>query len=212
MPKDQQMPRQRPVSCSFCRKRKLRCSRELPECANCKSRGVQCDLGDIVKQSSFTVEDSSRSEILERLQRLEQLLAAQQSRTSVLPTQETAAPQLPSTSQPSELDSQIQSLNQDVALLESIYLDDQFPKVMSSCFLSLPGSLTACSMENCRPAESYSGHALSKTLIKRGFGSALPIPLCLPVLNQCGAYGFQCTLRHIYCCKSTSESRHNFHG
>ncbi|KAF5597533.1 zinc finger transcription factor YRR1 [Fusarium pseudocircinatum] len=38
-------PRQRPVSCNFCRVRKLRCSREFP-CSNCTSRGVQCQAQD----------------------------------------------------------------------------------------------------------------------------------------------------------------------
>lgn len=33
--------RSRPVSCLFCRSRKLRCSRQFP-CANCTSRGISC--------------------------------------------------------------------------------------------------------------------------------------------------------------------------
>src|SRR5687767_3072557 len=37
-------PRQRPVSCVFCRTRKLRCNRQYP-CSNCTSRGVICELG-----------------------------------------------------------------------------------------------------------------------------------------------------------------------
>lgn len=37
-------PRQRPVSCTFCRTRKLRCNRQYP-CSNCTSRGVICELG-----------------------------------------------------------------------------------------------------------------------------------------------------------------------
>jgi hypothetical protein len=35
--------RPRPVSCYFCRSRKLRCSRESP-CSNCASRGIDCGL------------------------------------------------------------------------------------------------------------------------------------------------------------------------
>lgn len=44
-------PRQRPVSCIFCRARKLRCSRQFP-CANCTSRGVTCEIekGGVVPQ------------------------------------------------------------------------------------------------------------------------------------------------------------------
>ena len=35
--------RQRPVSCHFCRSRKLRCSRQLP-CSNCSTREISCQL------------------------------------------------------------------------------------------------------------------------------------------------------------------------
>lgn len=37
----QAVPRQDPVSCESCRKRKQKCSREQP-CSNCASRGVAC--------------------------------------------------------------------------------------------------------------------------------------------------------------------------
>ncbi|KAM6509473.1 hypothetical protein FALCPG4_017127 [Fusarium falciforme] len=36
-----QQQRKRPISCHFCRMRKLRCNREFP-CSNCTSRGVAC--------------------------------------------------------------------------------------------------------------------------------------------------------------------------
>ena len=35
-------PRQDPVSCDLCRKKKLKCDREMP-CANCRNRGVTCE-------------------------------------------------------------------------------------------------------------------------------------------------------------------------
>jgi hypothetical protein len=74
MPKDQEKhgsTRQRPVSCKFCRTRKLRCSRESP-CSNCISRGLRCDLPKL----SYT-ETASEPELLERLKRLEALLVNQ---------------------------------------------------------------------------------------------------------------------------------------
>ena len=37
-----QRPRQDPVSCDSCRKKKLKCDREIP-CANCTSRSVPCE-------------------------------------------------------------------------------------------------------------------------------------------------------------------------
>lgn len=35
--------RQDPVSCSLCRAKKLKCSREMP-CSNCRARGLGCDF------------------------------------------------------------------------------------------------------------------------------------------------------------------------
>lgn len=90
-------PRQRPVSCNFCRVRKLRCSREFP-CSNCTSRGVQCQAQDpprapgpssrpVSKRAGGGVSGSGGSggggpssggkeaDILSRLERLEALLA-----------------------------------------------------------------------------------------------------------------------------------------
>lgn len=62
--------RKRPVSCQFCRTRKLRCSRTAP-CTSCVSRNTTCDLEYPVAQPAG---DAGGSEILERLHRLERLL------------------------------------------------------------------------------------------------------------------------------------------
>lgn len=40
---NERLTRQRPVSCHFCRSRKLRCSRQFP-CENCSTRGINCQL------------------------------------------------------------------------------------------------------------------------------------------------------------------------
>lgn len=92
-------PRQRPVSCYFCRSRKLRCSRDTP-CSNCAVRKIQCLLyredgslaastplspstsetpvtfnqAQLVDQDCSTTNVAS-SEILQRLKRLEDLVS-----------------------------------------------------------------------------------------------------------------------------------------
>jgi hypothetical protein len=77
-------PRQRPISCTLCRVRKLRCSRVFP-CSNCTSRGVVCQHEGVVHdatlanqpKSAALPKDISASELLSRLQRLESLVATQ---------------------------------------------------------------------------------------------------------------------------------------
>ncbi|KAJ4127260.1 hypothetical protein NW768_008888 [Fusarium equiseti] len=100
-------PRQRPVSCHFCRVRKLRCSREFP-CSNCTSRGVQCQSQDPPRLTPTATTTASVSrpiakrgdapptdreaDILSRLERLEALLAERNSQTdSNTPTASTAS-------------------------------------------------------------------------------------------------------------------------
>ena len=126
MPKDVQKhagtPRQRPVSCRFCRTRKLRCSREAP-CSNCVSRGIHCELIESLPERSTSPSGSS-SEILERLHRLEKLLVNQKSERQESVEQN---PNLGSSNKSSQarLDHSAalspQALDNDVAWLESIY-------------------------------------------------------------------------------------------
>jgi len=90
-------PRQRPVSCNFCRVRKLRCSREFP-CSNCTSRGVQCQAQDPPRTTGpssrpvprragggagggGTSSEGKDADILSRLERLEALLAERNKET-----------------------------------------------------------------------------------------------------------------------------------
>ncbi|KAJ5579790.1 uncharacterized protein N7459_005775 [Penicillium hispanicum] len=72
--------RSRPVSCLFCRSRKLRCSRQFP-CPNCTSRGIACQLDASVAPSISTVDEtldqgggdfSFQQDVLSRLRRLEE--------------------------------------------------------------------------------------------------------------------------------------------
>lgn len=88
IPRDQssmgRQQRQRPISCHFCRVRKLRCSRQFP-CSNCTSRGVACQQGPDAAASSVTPvaqrrnypSDVGTSEMLSRLEKLEALVASQ---------------------------------------------------------------------------------------------------------------------------------------
>lgn len=67
----------RPVSCHFCRDRKLRCSRVFP-CTNCTARGVPCPpVQRAVSRKSSP--PGIHPEVLHRLERLEALLPLQTS-------------------------------------------------------------------------------------------------------------------------------------
>jgi len=75
----QHTSRSRPVSCCFCRSRKLRCSRQFP-CSNCTTRGVDCQsytlqpsTGAVNKRKNYVCKDSE-SEIIGRLRRLEDIV------------------------------------------------------------------------------------------------------------------------------------------
>lgn len=76
-----QRPRQDPVSCDSCRKKKLKCSREIL-CANCTSRGVSCEYqGQKPPTSSISWESDNinalrreNAAIKARIDRLEELI------------------------------------------------------------------------------------------------------------------------------------------
>lgn len=72
--------RSRPVSCQFCRSRKLRCSRQFP-CPNCTSRGIPCQIDIPSVASTGQIEESPNAspgkfqhDVLARLSRLEELV------------------------------------------------------------------------------------------------------------------------------------------
>ena len=119
MPKDRRI-QARPVSCRFCRSRKLRCSREAP-CSNCVSRRIRCDLEHHAPASAGG-SVASEPELLERIRRLEKLVesqALQQNRSVERQSEgsEFQAQQVHS----SDRSSQIDRLDKDVSWLESIY-------------------------------------------------------------------------------------------
>ena len=136
MPKDQQTraPRQRTVSCRFCRSRKLRCNRESP-CSNCVSRGVTCELENAVRPPSVTA-SASESELLERVRKLERLVESQK-----VCQNETVKPHHPSPSTPlrqmhsSTVSPESETLHNDIAYLESIYSNHELLVSHLTCSL-----------------------------------------------------------------------------
>ena len=124
MPKDQSrhsVPRQRPISCRFCRTRKLRCSREAP-CSNCVSRGVHCELEQSPEGSSGTP-TATELKLLERIRKLEERVETQdlQDGESVKHPEDFVT-----CAQQRYLSTAVngtEHLDDDVAWLESIYAD-----------------------------------------------------------------------------------------
>jgi hypothetical protein len=68
-------PRQDPVSCQFCRQKKLKCNRQQP-CSNCVARGINCETAtsQSSRQSEPPTASVENSAILARLQRLEDIV------------------------------------------------------------------------------------------------------------------------------------------
>ena len=95
--------RSRPVSCHFCRSRKLKCSRIFP-CTNCTSRSKTCQLyPDTVLPATpqYQTEELSsndRTDILARLRRLEEIVITNgptSSRSGQATTQASSLPSPP---------------------------------------------------------------------------------------------------------------------
>lgn len=87
--------RKRPVSCHFCRSRKLRCSRRFP-CPNCTSRGIACELyasqpADPQPESVVGDAGPNNLDILARLQRLEDIVLGKHKDVSPEPAERTPA-------------------------------------------------------------------------------------------------------------------------
>lgn len=60
-PRDKQIRRQDPVSCQFCRTKKLKCDRQVP-CSNCRARKLTCQssAGKLFLDGSCVARDSAR--------------------------------------------------------------------------------------------------------------------------------------------------------
>lgn len=143
-------PRQRPVSCQFCRTRKLRCSRDSP-CSNCRSRNIPCELEQPVQVAAASGEDD-RAELLERIRKLEAIVEQSTSSTTAS-TQSSSpgssnGPGIPSRHARANINSgdqqtrniskpsPIEQLDRDFAWLESLY-DGTDSLVCMEYFLSV---------------------------------------------------------------------------
>jgi hypothetical protein len=141
-------PRQRPISCHLCRVRKLRCSRQFP-CSNCTSRGVVCQhegisvtpaaAGGQPQLKSPTLKDTSTTELLARLERLESLVASQGTERGETPKRENSkngaeksAQQSPATTVSRPVPPRLQRLTADALQLERSCSDHML--TVSLCF------------------------------------------------------------------------------
>ena len=145
MPKEPQrrVTRQQPISCRSCRSRKLRCDREFP-CSNCASRGVACELENAVRPPSAPGR-SLEAELLERVRKLERLAESQKAHRNEIVTPLHPSQAAPSGSSGSSVSSvsreapspEIESLNSDIAYLESIYSDsEQLESILTSLLVA----------------------------------------------------------------------------
>ncbi len=130
-------PEKRPVSCLFCRSRKLRCTREFP-CSNCLERGIICELRPANHASSVKTpltasphaSDVSQTEILQRLRRLEEIVL--NSRKGHDTFKEVEPREVLSSPAPSRLETcastppKFQPLTADIARLEKVAMGESF--------------------------------------------------------------------------------------
>ncbi|KAK9241529.1 hypothetical protein V1506DRAFT_563627 [Lipomyces tetrasporus] len=166
MPKDKEMQGarqriERPVSCRFCRSRKLRCSRVAP-CSNCVSRGIVCELpveNTIRSTTTNGAPSATQPELLERIRKLEELVESQKLYTNGSAVQHTnqspESSDTPHTLQThrsrSTLSPEIEHLDDDVAWLKSVYtaqnLSDNTP--------SNKIAFRVCPIQQIRQAQPY---------------------------------------------------------
>jgi hypothetical protein len=132
MPKEQrekQSSRQRPISCKFCRVRKLRCSRESP-CSSCVSRGIPCTLDQPEPQSPSST-NSPDSEVITQLRQIKEILEerALVSQVVLKPNDEHVPKNIDckqACPYASELGGQIQGLARDFSWLDNVFVTDGF--------------------------------------------------------------------------------------
>ena len=117
-------PRQEPVSCQFCRTKKLKCNRDQP-CQNCLARGIECERkGRLPANHSLHASDpAGNADILARLQRLEDLVLASNSGNDPSLSGESQA-RAPSIA-PSQVSEKEKAHKADAEWLESIGLREQ---------------------------------------------------------------------------------------
>lgn len=167
-------PRQRPISCHFCRLRKLRCSRVFP-CTNCASRGLPCpepldpqppaQPAAVQKASTTSVASTADADVLSRLERLEALLVIRNKQSEVVlpsvdgPAQTGALPSGPQLPLPQPLPSDVQNLTADALFLERACLGPKLSVRPSPTMNTWPCYSLAL------PRSLYSRKALSSAFV-----------------------------------------------
>ncbi|KAF9884825.1 hypothetical protein FE257_001241 [Aspergillus nanangensis] len=103
--------RQRPVACTFCRTRKLRCNRVFP-CSSCTSRGLRCQQGFSITSPDNNNDSPSaqNTAILERLARLEDIVLNTTDAAKIKPGDQTRPPAAITNTVEPELDTAIDRL------------------------------------------------------------------------------------------------------
>ena len=134
-------PRQEPVSCQFCRTKKLKCNRDQP-CQNCLARGIECERkgrlpANRVQHTSVSVENA---DILARLQRLEDIVLRSKRAESSIGTEPPQRAQSVASSKVSERE---KAHKADAEWLESVGLREQ-SLVKMSFVPHLVSKLTNC--------------------------------------------------------------------
>ncbi|KIV81945.1 hypothetical protein PV11_04092 [Exophiala sideris] len=105
-------PRQDPVSCEFCRSKKLKCDRQQP-CANCATRGLSCN-GQSGRPPLNTQpsSDGDTASVLARLKRLEDIVIGPSSHGSPAIVGLRQSPQLAYLSPASEYEEAVHTLEE----------------------------------------------------------------------------------------------------
>ena len=218
MPKDKetQGARQRierPISCRFCRSRKLRCSRKAP-CSNCVSRGIVCELpveNTIRSTTTNGAPSATQPELLERIRKLEELVESQKlyangsavQHTKQSPESSDTPHTLQTHTSRSTLSPEIEHLDDDVAWLKSIYTAQNL-SVSASHFIPKFRSNDHPIRITHPQIRSPSGFAQSSKSHRRNLISTKMRISHLHVLSPLDASGYHSTQKLRYFSRSLS--------
>jgi hypothetical protein len=206
---------ERPISCRFCRSRKLRCSKDAT-CSNCVSCGIVCQLPveNIIRSTSTDEASSStQPELLERIRKLEELLETQKSYTNgnvvQYPKRLPESPESSSTpytlqtnTSRSTLSPEIEHLNDDVAWLKSIYTTYSLSVSLFNSMLRLESNSYTIGIVHSQ-IRSSSGFAQSSKSRRRSFISIQMRTAHLHILSHFDVSGYHSTRKLRYFSKSS---------
>ncbi|CEJ55585.1 hypothetical protein PMG11_01836 [Penicillium brasilianum] len=161
--------RSRPVSCLFCRSRKLRCSRQFP-CANCSSRGLTCQLESMSVLSTSSADEGSdqpsgnfQQNVLARLRKLEEIVITQREPTRS-PSDQSGSRPGPPPRRKREIST---SFTENSSTVDVEWLESQITHPGSTVGLCIAEyEFKTCSIREATPATPVvDGHEMSPTKI-----------------------------------------------